>query len=304
MRALAKDKEKRYASAGELADALARAIPHPTEVETTLDEHLVVAPQTEIKAVVQPVAKPRRSRALPLSVVAALAVIWVVLGAPGLEWLSAVATPTEQPTAYPTRPRPTVVQPTKPPDAVSNTPGEHLLLRKGAGTEYETIAKIPDGEWLTVTGYDPQYPDYLLVRRSNGQVGWVSRAYTTIYCDLKQRLVLTATPVPQRVFTLEYHGCIPHDMELGCVKGQVFARDGRVIVGALVEIEIGGQRWDSPANPAVTNGAGWYEWNLTAAQKATFLSLTVDGRKVAFEPSGLEVISRPGCFQYVDFIEQ
>jgi serine/threonine protein kinase len=304
IRALDKDKEKRYASAGALADALARAIANPAEAETELDERPIVLPKKASAAVAKPVTKRDHSRAFQVGILAALVLIWIALGTPGLQWLVAAAKSLEKPTSHPTTARPVVVQPTQPPDAVANTPGEHLLLRAGAGKDFETIDRIPDGEWLTVVAYDPQYPDYLRVRRSNGQVGWVTKVYTTIYCDLRQKIVPTVTPVPQRAFRVEYHGCVPHDMELGCVKGQVFARDGQVIVGALVEIDIGGQRWDSPANPAATNGAGWYEWNLTAGQKVKFLSLTVDGSQVPFEPSGFEVVTQSGCFQHVDFIEQ
>jgi len=113
----------------------------------------------------------------------------------------------------------------------------------------------------------------------------------------------TPTP-PQRAFKLVYRGCTPHAQSLGSVKGQVFSKNGGVIAGAKVRITIDGYDWKSDANPATTNGDGWYEWILQVGQKVKFVQLTVDGRSVSFSPTDLEVKATGGCFQRVDFIEQ
>jgi hypothetical protein len=107
-----------------------------------------------------------------------------------------------------------------------------------------------------------------------------------------------------RTFAVEYRGCIGHDMQLGSVKGQVFDKSGRVIVGARVEIWLDGARWNSPANPATTNGAGWYEWVLTPGQKVRFVSLTVGNTKATMVPANFEVKATSGCFQQVNLREK
>jgi hypothetical protein len=88
------------------------------------------------------------------------------------------------------------------------------------------------------------------------------------------------------------------------VKGQVFDKKGAVIAGAKVRITIDGYDWKSDANPATTNGDGWYEWILQIGQKVKFAELIVDGQAVSFSPTDLEVKATGGCFERVDFIEQ
>jgi hypothetical protein len=113
----------------------------------------------------------------------------------------------------------------------------------------------------------------------------------------------TSTPRP-RVFKLVYRGCTPHAQSLGSVKGQVFDKKGAVIPGAKVRITIDGYDWKSDANPATTNGDGWYEWILQVGQTVKFVELVVGGQPVSFSPTDLEVKATGGCFQRVDFIEQ
>ncbi len=88
------------------------------------------------------------------------------------------------------------------------------------------------------------------------------------------------------------------------MKGQVFDKKGAVIAGAKVRITIDGYDWKSDANPATTNGDGWYEWILQVGQKVKFAELIVDGQAVSFSPPDLEVKAIGGCFERVDFIEQ
>ncbi len=115
----------------------------------------------------------------------------------------------------------------------------------------------------------------------------------------------TEVPTPRpRTFGLVYRECIPHGFSLGSVKGQVFDKGGGVIAGARVRITINGYQWDSAANPATTNSAGWYEWTLEVGQKVQFVELIVDGKSVPFAPQGFEVEATGSCFQRVDFVEQ
>lgn len=120
-------------------------------------------------------------------------------------------------------------------------------------------------------------------------------------------LLPTPTPKPtpvQRTFRLIYRQCTPHGLSLGSVKGQVFDKKGKVIVGAKVRIKINDYDWQSDANPARTNADGWYEWILQVGQRIKFVELIVDGRSVPFSPRDFEVTSIGGCFQHVDFVEQ
>jgi len=115
----------------------------------------------------------------------------------------------------------------------------------------------------------------------------------------------THSPTPiQRTFELVYRQCIPHGLGLGSVKGQIFDRNGRTIPGAKVRITINGYEWQSAANPATSNGEGWYEWVLEVDQKVQFVELIVDGESVPFSSPGFEVKAQGGCFQRVDFVEQ
>jgi len=110
--------------------------------------------------------------------------------------------------------------------------------------------------------------------------------------------------VTARVFVIEYHGCVGHGSQLGSVKGQIFDKHGRIIQGAAVTIGIDGGRWDDPANPAVTNQDGWYEWWLGVGQRISFLRLDIEGVTAHFGPKPFEVVTQAGCFQHVNFREQ
>jgi hypothetical protein len=114
---------------------------------------------------------------------------------------------------------------------------------------------------------------------------------------------VSGPPVATSQFVIQYKGCIGGPSRgIGPVKGQVFRRSGQIIVGAVVEILIEGQRGIVP--PGRTNQDGWYEWNLTPGQRVRFVSLVVDGRPVAFTPANFEVVSTGGCYQWVDFVER
>lgn len=114
---------------------------------------------------------------------------------------------------------------------------------------------------------------------------------------------VSGSPVAVSQFVIRHKGCIGGTSRgIGLVKGQVFRRNGQIIVGAVVEVLIEGQRGIVP--PGRTNQDGWYEWNLTPGQRVRFVSLVVDGRSVAFTPANFEVISTGGCYQRVDFVER
>ena len=110
--------------------------------------------------------------------------------------------------------------------------------------------------------------------------------------------------VTAQIFVIEYHGCVDHYSQLGSVKGRVFDKDGRIIQGAAVTIGIGGGVWDDPANPAVTNEDGWYEWWLGVDQRISFLQLDIKGVRAQFAPKPFEVTTYSACFQHIDFREQ
>lgn len=107
----------------------------------------------------------------------------------------------------------------------------------------------------------------------------------------------------QHIFVIEYQGCVGGvSRSIGPVKGQVFDKSGRIIVGAVVTILVEGQSNIVP--PGRTNEAGWYEWNLSPGQRVTFASLTVGGHRASFAPQNFEVRSQGGCFQHVNFRER
>ena len=103
-------------------------------------------------------------------------------------------------------------------------------------------------------------------------------------------------------FSLIYRGCIGHSSGLGSVKGQVFDRNGHIIVNAYVEILV--EEQSGLVAPARTNEQGWYEWVLGSGQRVRFVSLTVNRRRVSFSPPDFEVKATSGCFQHVDFVQR
>jgi len=113
-------------------------------------------------------------------------------------------------------------------------------------------------------------------------------------------LVITVsgvTEVPS--FAVEHKGCIggtPPDV--GQVKGQIFDRNGNIIVGAVVAVTVDGY---SPLGPSRSDAAGWYGWNFTPGQNIRFVSLQVGEQAVRLSPEGFTVKSVAGCYQRVDF---
>ena len=308
LRALSKEKDDRYQRAGELAKALSSPASALPKARPRAEERPAVVAQPEARAVARPSTRPRRLRLGRWALLLLMAALLFAFREPVRAWLETTASQIATPIARRVTSSPTAPRATERPDAVVHNPGRGLNLRQGPSMDHEIIVWMPHGEALEIVGRDPDYPDWLRVRRSNGQVGWSSTDLMIVYRSLQSIPVTSAVTATRTqtssVFEVRYRGCVPHASNLGVVKGQVFDRDGQVIPGAWVEIAIGGQRWDSPANPAVTNGAGWYEWNLSVDQQVTFLSLTVGGREVVLQPESLEVVSRSGCFQHVDFQER
>ncbi|MFQ6058102.1 MAG: SH3 domain-containing protein [Anaerolineae bacterium] len=225
----------------------------------------------------------------------------------------------ERPTATPEQPTltPTVEEPTATPERPTTTPvvqgvgtvAQKVNFRDGPGTEYSVLDQLDAGERLDLLARTGD-AKWLKVRvQDEGTIGWVHADYVDTAIDVTALSVVPPEELPPKpppqVFEIEYRGCIGGTPKnIGVVKGQVFDRRGRIIVGARVGIWIDGYWWDSPANPARTNEAGWYEWNLTVGQRVRFVSLTVGGRPVSFTPSGFEVRATGGCFQHVNFRER
>lgn len=235
-----------------------------------------------------------------------------------------VPTPTPaEPTATPERPTatPTIAKPTAIPETPTATATataavmglatvgtEKLNLRAGPGTEYEVLEELDRGERLELLARTED-ATWLRVRTEEGAIGWVHADYVETTVDVATLAVVPPEELPTKpppgVFEIEYKGCIGGTSKnIGVVKGQVFDRQGRIIVGARVGIWIDGHWWDSPANPARTNEAGWYEWNLTVGQRVRFVYLTVRGQEASFTPEEFEVEATGGCYQHVNFRER
>jgi len=199
---------------------------------------------------------------------------------------------TSTPTATPT-PRPTV-DPHFRADRTSLSAGECTYLR----WDVDGV----NGVYLDGTGMIGHYAKYVCPKTTHTYVLTIhQRDGRQVPHELT---IYVSGQATGRVFTIEYHGCVGHGSTLGSVKGQVFDKQGRVIQGAAVKIGIGGNEWNDPANPAVTNEDGWYEWNLGVGQSVSFLQLYVQGQPVSFAPKPFEVQTISGCFQHVDFREQ
>jgi hypothetical protein len=173
----------------------------------------------------------------------------------------------------------------------------------------DVLGGVGAGESVTVLGRAPS-GDWLYVRTGAGLEGFASQSYFFWPGDFEALPIReppawwTVTDPAESDFLVEYIGCEPHGLALGSVKGQVFDRGGNVVAGAQVEIWINGALWDSPENPATTNEEGWYEWVLVLGHSVQFSALYVDGQRVSFGPRDLEVLTKSGCFQHVNFKQQ
>ena len=109
----------------------------------------------------------------------------------------------------------------------------------------------------------------------------------------------TATPTDPLAgkFVVEYKGCTPHGSNQGTVKGQIFDRNGDIIVGAEVRITLNGWAYDQPAR---SNGAGWYEFYLQNDLKVKIVSLRINGQEMPLAGNDLEFKAQGGCFEYVN----
>jgi len=98
-------------------------------------------------------------------------------------------------------------------------------------------------------------------------------------------------------YRVEYMGCTKHASNTGTVKGQVFDRQGRVVVGAEVFISIDDWAYDKSA---VSNGEGWYEFYLQKGQRVKIRALRIKGADMALAGADQEFKARGGCFEYVN----
>lgn len=111
----------------------------------------------------------------------------------------------------------------------------------------------------------------------------------------------TATPLPPNRFAVESPGCIPHGSGRGTVKGQVFDRDGRVIVGAQVYVTLDDWEYD---RPAISNPEGWYEFYLDNGLRVRIVKLVINDEEMTLVDAEREFEARAGCFEHVNLRRQ
>jgi len=115
----------------------------------------------------------------------------------------------------------------------------------------------------------------------------------------------TASPSPvgapdprQGPYEVEYLGCIKHGSGRGTVKGQVYDRQGNVVVRAEVRVTLNDWTYDTPG---VTNEAGWYEFYLDNGLQVKIVSLRIQGQEVPLAGhEDLIVKAQSGCYENVN----
>ncbi len=247
-----------------------------------------------------------------------LAVMLILLGA-AVIWLPKLrhATSTEppEPSATPVRVDTSTPGGPTPVPALTlriSTGGDLLNVLSGPGPDYPPIGAVGDGFVLDVLGRS-DVGNWYLVRLPSGLEGWVNGQQVTLQGSQDSVPIAQFEPAPTAtptetptagppMFTLDYRGCVAPGMSLGQVKGQVFDRNGSVIVGAEIEVLVEGQTNIIP--PGHSNSEGWYEFNIKPGQHVRFRRITINGQNVPFTPTGLEVQGKAGCYQRVDIREQ
>jgi serine/threonine protein kinase/formylglycine-generating enzyme required for sulfatase activity len=226
-KALAKKREARYQSAGEMARALAAAVERKPEPKPERKE-----PPTAL-----PVPKAVPKKGLILGVGALLAGGLVLLCTVGTILLAikscqATPTPTTAPMARVTTPAPTVtptatpipptdtpVPPTSTPMSPTDTPlpptpvpptdtptpklvavvqAEAMNVRGGPGTEYDVLGQVKQGDKLEILART-EGSDWLQVRLSDGKKGWVSAELLEVdggVAAIPVAAVIPPTPTP------------------------------------------------------------------------------------------------------------
>jgi len=115
-------------------------------------------------------------------------------------------------------------------------------------------------------------------------------------------VTLTETNRPSAgSFRVEYEGCVSHGSGIGTVKGVIYDRKGGVIPGAEVRITLDGYPYDQPA---ISNGAGWYEFYLEKDLYVRIASLRIQGQEVPLLGQEQEFESQGGCFEHVNLRQQ
>lgn len=114
---------------------------------------------------------------------------------------------------------------------------------------------------------------------------------------------LSLTPIapeaPGAAYEVEYRGCIEHGSNTGTVKGQVFDRQGQIVVGAEVRVTLNDWVYD---RPGITNRDGWYEFYLDRGLEVKIVSLRIDGREMPLVGhEALVVESQGGCYENINF---
>jgi hypothetical protein len=108
--------------------------------------------------------------------------------------------------------------------------------------------------------------------------------------------------VPDGAYAVEYLGCIKHGSGTGTVKGQVFDRQGDIVVGAEIRVTLNDWTYD---RPGITNTDGWYEFYLDKDLKVKIVSLRIRGQEMPLVGhENLVVKSQGGCYEKINFREQ
>ena len=113
---------------------------------------------------------------------------------------------------------------------------------------------------------------------------------------------MVPSAMPDGAYAVEYLGCIKHGSGTGTVKGQVFDRQGDIVVGAEIRVTLNDWTYD---RPGITNTDGWYEFYLDKDLKVKIVSLRIRGQEMPLVGhEDLVARSQGGCYEKINFREQ
>jgi serine/threonine-protein kinase len=204
LKALAKKREARYQSAGEMVEALQQAV----------SEAVVGGVKAPALSPAEPALTPTPARpALPWRWVAGVGAAVVVVVALSIALTSGggpATKPTSAPTAAVLAPTATLtIAPTNPPTSVplTSTPtpkpvavvqAEALNVRGGPGTEYDVLGQVKQNDELEIMARTEE-GDWLQVRLADEEEGWISAQMVEVGDEatgIPVAAVIPPTPTP------------------------------------------------------------------------------------------------------------